>query len=85
MEKRVKTNPIQWSLFLDFAEKHPEILTKKFNSIASKQKYNEMWKEISSQLNSMGFQQKMVEIWQKVNSNLLPIILYYIIKSNGDY
>lgn len=58
MEKRVKTNPIQWSLFLDFAEKHPEILTKKFNSIASKQKYNEMWKEISSQLKQHGISAK---------------------------
>lgn len=67
MEKRVKTNPLQWSMFLDFAEKHPEILTKKFSSMGSKQKYNDLWKEVSSHLNSMGFQQKSVEKWQKVS------------------
>lgn len=66
MERRAKTNPLQWSVFLDFAEKHPEIVTKKFTTVGGKQKYNELWKEISTILNSMGFQHKTVEKWQKV-------------------
>lgn len=66
MDRRLKTNPQQWSTFLDYAESHPEILTKKFTSINSRKRYNEFWAEISAILNSMGFLEKTPEKWQKV-------------------
>ncbi|XP_044761062.1 uncharacterized protein LOC123318484 [Coccinella septempunctata] len=68
-ERRPKTNPLQWSTFLDFAEVHPEIITKKFNCLNGRKKYEEKWKEISNILNSMGYQSKPVEKWQKAVSD----------------
>lgn len=75
MDRRQKTNPLQWSVFLDFAEEHPVILTKKFDSIRGKNGYNELWNEISTILNSMGFSQKTTDKWQKVCMTCMSKIL----------
>lgn len=69
MEKRFKTHPSQWSVFLDFAEAHPEIVTKKFEGVNGRKKFNQLWEEISNILNSMGFLKKSVDKWQKVSNN----------------
>uniref|UniRef100_A0A6P7GWX7 Regulatory protein zeste n=1 Tax=Diabrotica virgifera virgifera TaxID=50390 RepID=A0A6P7GWX7_DIAVI len=65
MEKRLKTHPSQWAIFLDFAEKNPQILTKKFDGVNGRKKYLELWEEITEVLNSMGYLNKSVDKWQK--------------------
>lgn len=67
MDKRLKTHPSQWAVFLDFAETNPQILTKKFDGQTARKKYNVLWEEISNTLNSMGYIKKTVEKWQKVS------------------
>ena len=42
MDRRLKTSPSQWAVFLDFAQANPGILTKKFDSVNGKRKYNEL-------------------------------------------
>lgn len=70
-EKRAKTNPLQWSTFLDFAEVNPEILTKKFQGINGRKTYEEKWAEIVTTLNSIGYQNKPVAKWQKVCKHII--------------
>lgn len=65
--KRLKTHPSQWAVFLDFAEANPQILTKKFEGVNGRQKYNVLWEEITKTLNSMGYLKKTVDKWQKVS------------------
>jgi len=71
MEKRVKTNPSQWAAFLDFAEEHPTILTKKFEGPQGKITYDKYWRQITDILNSMGYEMKPMDKWQKVSVLLL--------------
>lgn len=82
MEKRLKTNPAQWAAFLDFVEINPQILTKKFDGVNGRKKYNKLWEEIAKILNSMGYLKKTVDKWQKVSYLLLHsyirIILFTI-------
>ncbi|CAG9822098.1 unnamed protein product [Phaedon cochleariae] len=65
MNKQLKTNPCQWSRFLDFAEKNPVVLTKKMEGPFGREKYNKLWTELTSSLNSMGYIVKTTEKWQK--------------------
>lgn len=71
MNKRAKTHSSQWDRFLDFAEKNPVVLTKKIEGPFGKNKYDELWKELTTSLNSMGFVEKTTEKWQKVSILLI--------------
>ena len=44
LTKRMKTRDSQWSVIIDFMEKHPQLATHSFDSLSSNEKLKELWK-----------------------------------------
>ncbi|KAG5892673.1 hypothetical protein JTB14_004870 [Gonioctena quinquepunctata] len=51
----MRVNADHWNVLLDFAEKHPSIITHKFQGVHGRQNQTELWDELSNKLNSLGY------------------------------
>lgn len=62
-----KTNQSQWAVLVDFLIDNPEMVTKAFVGLDSRQRYKRLWEEVAIQLNSMGYGTKTAEKWIDVS------------------
>lgn len=60
----MKVSPKHWEVFLDYAEKYPQIITGKFQSLNGKQEQQKMWTKISEKLNALGMGEKSAQKWK---------------------
>lgn len=61
----MRVNVDHWNVLLDFAEKHPAIITQKFQGVHGRQNHIELWDELSNKLNSLGYGEKTIKEWKK--------------------
>lgn len=54
------------TVLLDFMENHPDLATGRLSVTNAKEKFRELWMELSNILNSLGYGTRTVEKWQKV-------------------
>ncbi|KAJ8913912.1 hypothetical protein NQ315_005709 [Exocentrus adspersus] len=54
-----------WEEFLSVAERHPALITSKFNGAQGKAKGNALWTSVATKLNSLGFGEKCVAEWRR--------------------
>ncbi|CAG9840682.1 unnamed protein product [Diabrotica balteata] len=61
----MRVNADHWAILLDFAEKNPSIITKRFPGCNDKEKVTELWKQLSNKLNALGYGEKTTAEWKK--------------------
>ncbi|KAJ8910039.1 hypothetical protein NQ315_003681 [Exocentrus adspersus] len=54
-----------WEEFLSVAERHPALITSKFNGAQGKAEGNALWTSVATKLNSLGFGEKSVAEWRR--------------------
>ncbi|GLV40946.1 uncharacterized protein CBL_08520 [Carabus blaptoides fortunei] len=68
-KRAIRTNKKHQCVMLDFVEAHPEMVNNSFTQPQARQKYLDLWKELTCILNAMGMGEKTPTQWQRVLSD----------------
>lgn len=62
-----KTREEHWLLMIDFMEKHPDFACGRLSTPSARNKFKELWRELTNKLNSLGYGERSWEKWNKVS------------------
>lgn len=56
-----------WEVFINICERHPNLITNKFNGAQGKAEGRTLWANVATKLNGLGLGEKSIVEWRRVS------------------
>lgn len=63
----MRVTPQHWEVLLNICEKHPNLITGKFNGVQGRAEGNILWANVATKLNELGMGEKTIVEWRRVS------------------